>query len=62
MQTNLYEKMENHVKTPLQEHVLRQMLQIEQYEKDTQEFYNKNIDMYADVYLANENNRKLIND
>ena len=38
------------------------MLMIEDFNQETKDFYSKNLDMYADIYLASENNRKMINE
>ena len=60
--TNIYQKIDNHIKTPLHQEVLRQKLEEEQWEKGTKTFYEKNLDLYADIFLINEENRNMIND
>ena len=60
--TDIFQKIETHVKTPLHQEVLHQQLKKETWEKQTTTFYEKNIELYTDIFLTNEENRNLIND
>ena len=42
--------------------MLHQQLKKETWEKPTTTFYEKNIELYADIFLTKEENRKMIND
>ena len=60
--TDIFQEILRHIRTPLQKHIMMQRLEDEEWDEERKSFYRSNISLYAEIYLTNEENRQRIND